>query len=317
MAPSRALILWMLLLPWPVSAAGMQETPAPDEAPEAPKYRVDAYSNLFELRVFHPDGRVRTGLSQADLEIRVGSRRGTILWFEEKPQSPISLAILVDLGSNMDEDAVRAAKQASFELIHLLQPEDEILVGVYHREVEFLVELTTDRLTLVEGLNNITTGARSGFWKRLAQGFGTSAPTGLAVDEALLRLKRARHPLKAVLVFSAAFGNLGRGTADHLALAGARFFGVGWKNRLGDAFGLGGDRLARGHLLKESGGLVFDAQVILERLELLTETMTHFYLVAWTAEGEDGTAQPEFRVRGCPGCRIAAVRRLAARNPFY
>jgi hypothetical protein len=121
-----------------------------------------------------------------------------------------------------------------------------------------------------------------------------------------------------VLVFSAAFGNLGRGTLDHLKLAGARFFGIGWKNRLGDAFGLGGDRMARGELLRESGGLVWDAAKILERMELVADAMTHFYLAGWVpGEKASDEERPEFRVKGCPDCRVAAGRRVAGNNPFY
>jgi hypothetical protein len=318
MRSHRTITCLLTLSGWLFTFSAAQD---PDPEPESgsPRYRVDAYSSLYELRIVDPGGKTLRGLRIQDLEVRAGGRAGTLQYLEERERSLMSLAILVDLGSSMDEAAIRAAKQAVFELIHLLQPEDEILLGIYNREVEFLVELTSDRLALVEGLNHLTTGARSGFWKRLAQGFGTAALTGLAVDEALLRLKQARHEVKAVLVFSAAFGNLGLGTADHLALAGARFFGVVWKNRVGDAFGLGGDRMARGYLLKESGGLVYDAEVILDRLELLAEVMSHSYLAAWTAgEGDSSEGvRPEFRVRGCADCRIASARRVAVKNPFY
>ncbi len=225
--------------------AGRQD-PAPIPGPDGVRFRVDSYSSLYEVRVFDAAGGVVSGLGREDVELLVDSHPTPLLLWEEQKKSQVSLAILLDLGSSMDEAAVRAAKQAVFELIHLLGPEDEILLAVYNRKVEFLAELTADRPTLVDALNNVTVGARVSFWKRLAQGFGTGSLTGSAIDEALLRLKSARHPQKMVLVFSAAFGNLGRGTLDHLKLAGARFFGIGWKNRLGDAFGLGGDRMAPG-----------------------------------------------------------------------
>ncbi len=309
-------LLLVCCLPFGGWAAG--QNPTPGAGADDVRFRVDSYSNLYEVRVFDAAGNVVSGLRKEDVELRVGSRVTPVLLWQEQRRAPVSLAILVDLGSSMDEAAVRAAKQAIFELIHLLDPQDEILLGVYNRKVEFLAELTTDRLALVEALGNLTVGARPGFWKRMAQGFGTAALTGSAVDEALLRLKQARHPFKVVLVFSAAFGNLGRGTLDHLGLAGARFFGIGWKNRLGDAFGLGGDRMARGELWRESGGLVWEAGAILERMGLVAEALTHFYLAGWVppeTAGDDD--RPEFRLRNCGDCRVTAGRRVAGTHPFY
>ncbi len=189
---------------------------------ESADFLVKAYSTLTEVRVLNSSGEPVEGLEQKDFEVTVDSRVRPLLFFEERNNSRVSLAILVDIGSSMSEEAIGSAKESILELIHLLDPVDEIAVAVYDRKVEFLSELTSNRLDLLEAIRNIPVGARTSFWKRLGTAFGTSALTGSAVDEALLRLKKARHALHVVLAFSSAFGNLGAGTEEHLAISGAR-----------------------------------------------------------------------------------------------
>ncbi len=310
------LILIGLLLLWSVGAlqaAGSTQ----DDQPET-KFSVKTFSTLMEVRVFDREGNYIPHLKQDDFEVSVKSQRRELLSFKEEQQVPTSLAILIDLGSSMQEDDIRTAKQAVEDLIHLLPREDELLLGVYNRDVDFLSGLTTDRPAVIEGLRNVSPAGRVGFWKRLSSAFGTSALTGYAIDEALLRLKSARYQNKIVLVFSAAFGNLGRGTEDHLREAGARLFAVGWKNSLGDAFNLWGDKTSQKELLRNSAGAHYSGRSILEGLDRIKTAMTSFYLLAYAPSDEE--AQDDnvsIRIAGHPDYRISMLRRTAGQNAFY
>ena len=284
-------------------------------------FLVKAYSTLLEVRVLDSGGNPVEGLKEEDFQIKAGSQVRPLLFFEERKNSNVSLVILVDIGSSMSEDSLRTAKESIFELIHLLDPEDEIAIAVYDRKVEFLSDLTSDRLELLESTRNIPVGGRTGFWKRLGSGFGTSALTGYAVDEALLHLKKARHNPRVVLAFSSAFGNLGPGTEEHLAISGARFFGVEWSNRLGNAFNLWGDRLSRGSMLSRSGGVLYSGKSIKERIDALARALQNYYLMAYdpvqAEAGIEDEPEPQIRVASRPDCRLAYLRRIDSQNAFY
>jgi hypothetical protein len=312
---SAGRLWWVFLLPFCLNPCmgAKQDASASDPL----RLFVETYGTLQEVRVVDPEGDPVTGLHREDFQVRVNGVPRPLIYFEERRDVPLSLAILVDIGSSMDEEALRTAKETILHLVHLLDPEDEVLIGVYHREVDFLTELIRDRYRMVEAVDNISPGGRSGFWSRFASGFGTSAMTGPAIDEALLRLKGARNSLRVVLVLSSAFGNLGVATAEHLSLAGARFFGVSWDNRMGDAFNLWGDRRSLSETLRKSGGFLIPGGEVLDRLRQLPEVFKGFYLLAHAPRNEDEEEEPEFSIPERPEYRVYAAPRRPGRSSFY
>lgn len=290
------------------------------KAQDPPKYTVKAYSSLLQVRVVDGEGRPVKGLKQEDFSVLENGRKVPIIHFEERESEPVSLALLLDVGSSMNEQQILLAKEFVFSLIHLLGQSDEILLAVYDRDVYFLSSLTRDRYELLEAVENIASGGRVGVWKKVAAGFGSSGMTGGAVDEALLELKHSAYKNKVVLVLSAAFGNLGRATMDHLALAGTRFFAVTWKNRVGDALNLWGDRTSKGEILEESGGLSFPGPQAVEWAERISGSLKAFYLLAFEpAESETDGSRPGLQVRipARPGLQVSFARSVESKNPFY
>lgn len=315
--PTRPLLLVVGTLSLCVGSLLQVDGLAQDGQPPV-KFSVKTYSTLMEVRVFDPAGNFVPGLQRQAFRVTVNSKPRELLSFREDRDIPLSLAILIDRGSSMKEDDIRTAKQAIEDLIHLLPHDDELLLGIYDRDVDFLTGLTTDRPEVLEGLRNVSPAGRASFWRRLSTAFGTSALTGSAVDEALLRLKSAKYPNKVVLVFSAAFGNLGQGTEDHLKEAGARLFAVGWKNSIGDAFNLWGDRTSQKELVRQTAGAKYSGPSILERLDRLTTAMTSRYLLAYAPSEEEGEDEDvTIRIEGHPDYRITVLRRLATDNAFY
>jgi hypothetical protein len=279
-----------------------------------PRFRIETYSTLYEVRVMDSDGRVVSGLSKKDFQILENGKPCVLRYFEERRDTAVSIAILLDIGSSMNSEQIRAAKEAISELIHLLDPEDEILIAVYDDDFHSLSELTTDRLKLNKSIANISPGARASFFARMASGFGTSAHTGYAVDMASLELRNADYANRVVLVFSAAFGNIGVATEEHLSALDTRLFGVKWPNKLGDAFNLWGDWSARSGVLKKSGGIQFSGKTIADKLNTLAETIKSFYLIAYTPAGEDDSDIPdvEIQVVGNPNYQVFASRKAPA-----
>lgn len=282
----------------------------------SPKFTVETYSTLLEFRVLNDSGQPVNGLSRDEILVLEEGRPRPVVFFEEREASSISLAVLIDIGSSASETQIRHSKQAVHELIHLLDPEDEILIGVYHREVEFLSSLSRDRLKLVEAIDNIAPGARLGKWQKLATLFASSGHTGYAIDMSLSKLKESSGELKVILILSAGAASIGEATEEHLRQAGARVFLVSWRNRLGEAFNLWGDRTGRKNLMRNLGGVPFSGYMILERVQALVDTMRSFYLVAYEPADENEPIDErdlEIEVPSHPGSQAYTLRRA---EPF-
>ncbi len=271
-----AFAYWLLFIA-PASMAQAQTGGDPD----TPRFEARAYAALFELRVTRANGSIVTGLEADDFAVYEEGRRRPIAAFEERNRVPVCLALLVDSGNNMSRDGLSTAKQLIFDLVHRLDPQDEVLVATYAKEVHYLSELTRDRRKLTEGLTNLAVGGRSGKLARLGSLFGSNAYTGYAVDETLLKMGQCRADNRFLLVFSAGFGNIGQATLDHLERAGVRFFGVGVYNRLGDAFNLGGDQKVRRRIEKRTGGIHYSSNYILEQVQDVAMALKHHYRVAY------------------------------------
>ncbi len=290
------------------------------QAQQEPRFKISTYSTLHELRVLDQQGDRVPGLTRSDFRVVERDAPRPTLFFEEHNSAAVSLGILLDRGSTMTAEAIASSKEIILELVHILDPADEVIIGTYQGEVHFLSDLTRDRHQLSRAVENISPGGRAGFWSRLGAAFGSSGYTGSAVDHTLLQLKKAEHPIRIVLVISAAFGNLGEATRDHLLEAGARFFGVGFPNRMGDALGLWGDKTARGAIIRQTAGVSFVASRVAEDLSLLRKTMKHFYLLAYepTEGSEEFDEQNlKFSVRGHPEYRVHSLRRVGTRDSFF
>jgi VWFA-related protein len=161
-----------------------------------PKYQVQAYSTLHEVRVVDGDGHLVKGLTEDRFLVLESGKSRPIQYFEEMDASPLSLGILIDIGSSSDEKQILVAKAAAFELVHQLEPIDEVLIGVYDEDIHFLSDLTNERVELLRGIENVSPGGRISFFSKLAHAFASSAHTGWAVDKTLMRMKNCSHSNK-------------------------------------------------------------------------------------------------------------------------
>ncbi len=121
-------------------------------------------------------------------------------------------------------------------------------------------------------------------------------------------------------MISAAFGNLGEATRDHLLEASVRFFGVGFPNRKGDVLGLGGDKMAKAAIIRQTAGVSFAASKVAGEVSLLRKTMKHFYLLAYKpleSSEEFDKQKLEFSVKSHPEYRVHSLRRVETRDSFF
>ena len=302
---------------------GSQVSGEEGDVPEGvgpPNYRVSAFSTLHEIRVVDKEGQIVRGLKADQFKIRVAGTQRPVQYFEEFEDAAVSLAILLDIGSSASEEQILAGKRTVFELIHLLDSEDEILLAVYDQDVHFLSELTSERLILLRAVENISPGGRIGFFSKLAHAFASSGHTGWAIDRTLMQMKGAKYSNKVVLVASAAFGSIGPGTLEHLEAAGAKLFAVTWKNRVGDALNFWGDKSASKGVRRGSGGVAFPGQEIAEKIDVLRESLSCFYLVAFEPldqGAEEKQPDLEIEIQGHPDFEVHTFRRVVRDHAFY
>ncbi len=209
-----------------VWAEGMQAPGAQDDSQGQARFQVDVKAALYEVRVTDQQGAPVTGLPKDDFSVTENEKSRPIVYFNELKDRPMSLAVLLDVGSGMSRANVETGKDMIFNLIHALDREDEILIGIYSditqdsnsevmkrfygtdKDVDFLSPLTSDRIKLLRAIENITIGDRPGRTGAVGRTIvppGSEGPaaalgidfsssksvTGLAVDEALLRLRKA------------------------------------------------------------------------------------------------------------------------------
>jgi len=287
---------------------------AQEQKPQEPRFRAEAYAGLLEVRVTDQAGRPVTGLKQEDFQVAEDGKTRKVIFFRREESVPLSLGILIDIGSTMSGEYVSQAREMIFELIHLLDREDEILVGCYDEGVHVVSGPTSDRKELVDGLWNIAARRKQkSFLRDLLR--GTDSRTGRAVDLTLLELKRAKYGTKVILVISAGFGAIGLGTLDHLQIAGARFFAISLPNKAGDILGLGGDQMARKKVVEETGGISYSPQEVIGKLQVVRDGLKMVYLLAYETEGGKGRA--EISITNHPEYRVHFAPRVSSTDPFY
>jgi hypothetical protein len=170
------------------------------------------------------------------------------------------------------------------------------------------------------GVSSTRPGRLGRFLRSGSLSLNGDSNTGYAVDHTLLKMKTARHSSKILLVISAGFANIGEATMDHLRLAGARFLAVSMDNTLNDILTLGGDQMARRNIVKESGGISYSGEEVLERIDQIRDALKSYYLIAYQPPAESRNLEDprtEVIVRGHPELGTHVARRTAFNNSFY
>ncbi len=291
-----------------------------------PRYEVQVDAVLYELRVRNQQGEHVSGLRKEDFIVTERGIRRPIVFFSEETEEPLTLAILLDNGSGMSQKSILKGKDLIFDLIHLLDVGDSILLATFGDEVDVLCQATSDRHVLLEGMANIYAGSRPGRWSWASpnvDGFQQAATlgisfspsnsnTGYAIDRVLGRIRESSDAGKAILVISAGFPNLGEATLDHLRSTGVRIFGVALDYKLGHILNIGLNKMAK-KVVDQTGGVLYSANQVSERVDTLRDSMKSLYLVAYQrSDKQDAMQRPdvEFKLVKQSGHEIVPVPRI-------
>ncbi len=231
-------------------------------AQERPQPRFNVRVDLVSLDVEVVDqkGDPVADLTPDDFVIKENGRPVKISNFARLEDRPVSLTLVLDTSAILREK-ISVAKQFISRLAHLLGREDEISLYTFDTRDAYLEQdFTRDRFPLMEALNNIDVPSRRK-GVLLKSLFGQTPRTALAIDLALREARRGRNEKKAVLIISSRFKGLGPATVDHARESGITVLALSFGNKTNSLLDLGGDRISKRQILRESGGRQFSAEV--------------------------------------------------------
>ena len=273
------------------------DTPAQAQA-RRPSYQAQVELVSLDVDVRDRQGHRVPGLQQRDFVVKENGRTMELTHFAEWSDRPVSLALVLDT-SAIPRQQLIIAKQIISRLAHVLGREDELCLYTFDARDTYLEQAwTRDRIPLLEALRNIdvATGKATAFLKSLG---GIAPRTGLAIDTALLALRRGTNPKRALLVVSNQFRDLGPATVEHVQAAGYTLLTLGFGNKTSWLISLGGDQISRTALETQSGGRRFSAQAddITLTCKTIAESLKNHYSLGYSADaGKDPKKMRHIRV---------------------
>ncbi|MGA2260167.1 MAG: VWA domain-containing protein [Acidobacteriota bacterium] len=226
---------------------------------QQPRFNVQVNLVSLDVEVLDSLGNPVLGLAKKDFTVKENDRPMEISNFAWLADRPISLAMVLDT-SGISPPKLVTFKRFLRELAHELAPTDDLcLYSFDSRDAYLEMDFSSKRYLLMDALDNIGVPSnRSG--GVLQELFTGAPPTGLAIDMALDKLRKIDKGKKALLVISNRFRGLGPATVEHVQLSGCTLLTLGLDNKVALLIRLGGDKISRDQLMRESGGRQFSAE---------------------------------------------------------
>jgi VWFA-related protein len=103
------------------------------QAPETPQQTFRSAVDLVTIQASVRDahGRVVQGLTRGDFEVRDNGQVRPVIDFRSDQQSPVTLAILVDMSGSMIGTKIAMARQAYQSVLSQLRDQDEVAVFTF------------------------------------------------------------------------------------------------------------------------------------------------------------------------------------------
>jgi VWFA-related protein len=256
----------------------------------------------LDIEVLDRLGNPVLGLTGADFVVRENGRPVEIATFSRQSDRPVSLAMVLDT-SAISQDKLVAFKRFIRELGYELAATDELcLFSFDHRDVYLETDFTTRRRGLWDALDNIGVPSK-GSGGLLRELFGADPPAGLGIDRALSALRKTDRGKKALLLMSNRFRGLGPATVEHIQASGSTLLTLGFGNKAALLLTMGGDRISRNQLMRESGGRQFSAETddIRGVCRRIAYSLKNYYALTYLTEPDPKETKPrrvEIRIPG-------------------
>jgi VWFA-related protein len=271
------------------TSAAMQKT----QPQQPPKYNVQVNLVSLDVEVLDRSGNPVLGLDRKDFRVRENGKLIEISNFSWMGDRPVSLAMVLDT-SAISSNKLVILKRFIRELASDLARSDLLcLYSFDSRDAYLETDFTPNRMLLWDALDNIgvPSGGSGGVMKEL---FGIDPRTGLAIDMAIHQLRTTNYGKKALLLISNRFRGLGPATVEHIQASGCTLLTLGLDNKAALLVTLGGDRISRSQLMKQSGGREFSAGTgDMEGVcRAIAYSLKNYYAVGYLTELDPAASKP-------------------------
>jgi VWFA-related protein len=220
---------------------------------QKPQFKVQVNLVSLDVEVLDQQGQPVDKLDQNDFVVKENGSAVEISNFSRL--SDLSLSLVVSLQTSFMQQAnMGIAKDAIFQLIHLLKPEDEICLYSFDQKDAYLEQaFTRNRSKLVDALDNIGVTSRSRRPNRLVRGFAIPPQTGLGVDLGLAAAKKGVYRRKALLFIGDRVQGLGPATLEHVQESGCALIALGFSEEAKERLMLISDQSGSEQLILGAG----------------------------------------------------------------
>lgn len=169
---------------------------------DRPRFRSGVELVNVTATVTDTDGRFVRGLAKDDFRVYQDETLQEITHFANQ-RVPVSLGILLDTSSSMDDAKMDAAREALKRfLLELLGPDDEVFLYRFDSTPELVHGWTTDKRTVYQALERIVPAGSTAMFDALA--------------EAVPLVQSGRHQKKALVLISDGNDTVSRTLIDDL-----------------------------------------------------------------------------------------------------
>jgi hypothetical protein len=220
---------------------------------QKPQFRVQVNLVSLDVEVLDQQGKPIDKLEQNDFVVKENGSEVEISNFSRLSDLSLSLVVALET-SFMPQANLGIAKDAVFQLIHLVKPEDEICLYTFDQKDAYLEQaFTRDRSKLADALDNIGVTSRSKRANLLERGFAIPPQIGLGVDLGLVAAKKGVYRRKALLLIGDRVQGLGPGSLEHVQESGCTLIALGFSKEAKDRLMLISDQSGAEQLMLGAG----------------------------------------------------------------
>jgi Ca-activated chloride channel family protein len=166
----------VLAMAMAVGVSGAQPPQSQDEQSQQPSvFRGGSDIVRVFVTVTDKDGRIATGLTKDDIEVRDDGKPQPILLFDRSPR-PIRLIVMLDVSGSM-EGNLPLLRNGTAQLVKYLRPDDAARIGTFGREVVISPTFTRDPREMLAALpSSIDPEAPTPLWRAMDKAMEAFGP---------------------------------------------------------------------------------------------------------------------------------------------